>query len=233
MSLSEFPGGDREIVPGVPAAVYAAAAIKGQKAAIAECVSRVSAPVTVLDIGSGTGSFSRALQECCNHPENKYYWIDIDKERMEAGRKELWFSDRISTVHADLRTARDLHDIPNGEIDVILTGLLHHYLPRGSYAKTLSTIIERKLGPNGLTILVEMAASSFSNNRSRHEQQDQNILQEMRMALSSDGVAPLESPMRIEVPVVAKETNAHCTAELFLSFGRRHEKEEQLWQDSP
>ena len=205
----------------MPVAVYAAAAIAGQMAAITEFLSHLSGPVNVLDIGAGTGSFSRAFQQACNHPKNRFYWIDISAERMKASRNELWFAEAIETIVADLREETDFPDIPRCEINVVLAGLLRPYLPKGVYACTLSALIAEKLRPNGLAVLVEMAPSSFSASQVQRGLSDQEVLWDMSRALSSPGRIDVEAPIRLELPIVVEETGARYEGVLLLVCGRR------------
>jgi len=208
-------------MPGVPVVVYVAAAIAGQTTAITEFLADLSGPVNVLDIGAGTGSFSRALQQTCDHPKNRFYWIDINAERMETSRNALWFAGAIETIVADLRQETDFPDIPGHEIDVVLAGLLRPYLPRGAYVRTLSALNTEKLRPNGLAVLVEMAASSFSNSQVRRELSDQEVLSDMSRALSATGMIDVGAPIRLEVPIMVEETGARYEGVLLLGCKRR------------
>jgi len=208
-------------MPGVPVAVYATAAVVGQATATTEFLADLSGPVNVLDIGAGTGSFSRALQRACDHPKNRFYWIDINAERMEASRNALWFAGAIETIVADLRQEIDFPDIPGREIDVVLAGLLRPYLPPGAYARTLSALITEKLKSSGLAVLVEMAASSFSNSQVRRELSDQEVLSDMSRALSATGMLDVGAPIRLEVPIRVEETGARYEGVLLLDCKRR------------
>ncbi len=208
-------------MPGVPVAVYATAAVVGQATAITEFLSDLSGPVNVLDIGAGTGSFSRALQQACDHPKNRFYWIDINAERMEASRNELWFAGAIETIVADLRQETDFPDIPGHEMDVVLAGLLRPYLLPGAYARTLSALLAEKLRPNGRVVLVEMAPSSFSNSQVGRELSDQEVLSDMSRALSATGMLDVGAPIRLEVPIVVEEIGAHYKGVLLLDCKRR------------
>ncbi|HKZ86548.1 MAG TPA: class I SAM-dependent methyltransferase [Anaerolineae bacterium] len=202
-------------------AVYATAAVVGQATATTEFLADLSGPVNVLDIGAGTGSFSRALQRACDHPKNRFYWIDINAERMEASRNALWFAGAIETIVADLRQEIDFPDIPGREIDVVLAGLLRPYLPPGAYARTLSALITEKLKSSGLAVLVEMAASSFSNSQVRRELSDQEVLSDMSRALSATGMLDVGAPIRLEVPIRVEETGARYEGVLLLDCKRR------------
>ena len=208
-------------MPGVPVAAYAAAATAGQTSAVTRFLADLSGPVNVLDIGAGSGRFSQALQRACNYPKNRFYWIDINAERMEASRKELGFGWAIETIVADLRQETDFPGIPRYGMDVVVAGLLRPYLLQGAYVRALTALITDKLAPNGRAVLVEMAASSFSNSQVRRELSDEEVLSDMSRALSTTVTIDVAAPIRLEVPIRVEESGARYTGVLLVDCKRR------------
>lgn len=108
-------------------------------------------PGTWADVGSGDGTFTRALVELLG-PESRVYAVDRDARAITALGGSLSRSGNVVPVEADFTRAFDLPGLDSTMLDGMLLANALHFVQD---AETVLTRLVQRVRPGGRVVLIE------------------------------------------------------------------------------
>jgi len=130
----------------------------------------------VADLGAGGGYFTFRLARAVG-PGGRVYAVDVDED-MLAHLRERAEEEGLDNVVV-MRGAPDDPNLPDGEIDLLLTVNTYHHLDdRSAYFAR----VQDDLAPNGRVAVIELSDASWFPRTFGHHTPAETIVREMRAA---------------------------------------------------
>jgi tRNA (cmo5U34)-methyltransferase len=149
-------------------------------------------PRSIVDLGCGTGVTGGAMLDA--FPGARLTLNDFSQPMLEQARARYGGDDRVSIVHADLGETGVMRRICPEPVDLVVSSLAIHHLPRGRQMSLYAEVYEA-LVPGGVFVNIEHVASASERIETMFKTWMYESVAASRMA---DGVATTVDEVRRE-----------------------------------
>ena len=121
--------------------------------------------IDILDVGAGTGLFSRFLAVC--KPEAKFHLLDVSSSMLALAKSSAVFEDReVQISHLDMRTIKESKQ----RYDVVISSLAIHHLDAAEKQNLFQTICS-SLKSSGVFVNADQALGPTAKIEELYRQQ--------------------------------------------------------------